>query len=401
MKKYIEQNVLQCSKKRISRVFDEFDNVYISFSWWKDSTVMFHLVAAEAIKRNRKFWVLIIDLEAQYDDTITHMERMVEMYRDHIDLHWFCWELLLRNALSMFEPKRVCRDSEREKERVRKKPHLASDLTQYDFYAPKMEFEEMMVLFWEWYAKWWKVAWFIGIRADESLHRYSAIVSPKKWLMYNNWKRTTKVMEWVYNIYPIYDWKTQDIRIYHWQNKDLRANNIYEKMTKAGVKLWDQRLCQPYWDDQKKWIWLYQILEPNTRHKLLKRVSWVNSWALYIKERGSITGSSYIEKPEWYTRKAYCNFLLSTLPPKAKKNYLDRFKIFIAGWKKRGYSTIPDEAPHDLEVQMRAPSWKRMCRSILRNDYYCKWLWQTQPKSEAYEKWKMIKYKRKLEKDLW
>jgi predicted phosphoadenosine phosphosulfate sulfurtransferase len=47
----------------------------------------------------------------------------------------------------MFEPKWVCRDSGREKEWVRKKPPLASDLTQYDFYAPKMEFEEMMVLF--------------------------------------------------------------------------------------------------------------------------------------------------------------------------------------------------------------------------------------------------------------
>lgn len=391
MKKYINTNVLEMSRERISYVFDNFERIYISFSWGKDSSVMTHLVLAEAKKRWAKVWLLIIDLEAQYEDTIKHVEQMVEMYKDNIDLHWFCWELLLRNSLSAFEPKWCCWESWKEDQRVREKPKQASDLSQYNFYAPKMEFEEMMVLFWEWYWQWKLTAWFIGIRADESLHRYSAIVSPKKWLTYWGKKWTTKVSNNLYNAYPIYDWKTSDIWVFHGQNKDLPYNNVYEKMFKAWVPLWDQRLCQPYWDDQKKGIWLYQILEPNTWNKLLQRVSWVNSWALYIKERWSITWNSYIEKPEWYTWEKYCNFLLSTLPPKTMKNYKDRFKIFIAGWKKRWYDKIPDEAPHDLEVQSRAPSRKRMCRSILRNDYYCKWLWQTQPKSEAYLKYKQIK----------
>ena len=35
-----------------------------------------------------------------------------------------------------------------------------------------------------------------------------------------------------------------------------------------------------------------------------------------------------------------------------------------------------------------------------RNDYYCKGLGQTQPLSEAYEKYKQIKAKRKLVNDL-
>ena len=88
------------------------------------------------------------------------------------------------------------------------------------------------------------------------------------------------------------------------------------------------------------------------------------------------------------------------MPPKTRKNYIERFKIFIAGRKKRWYNTIPDEAPHELEVASWVPSWKRMCKSILRNDYYCKWLWQTQPKSEAYIKRKQIKEKRKIEKEI-
>ena len=41
-----------------------------------------------------------------------------------------------------------------------------------------------------------------------------------------------------------------------------------------------------------------------------------------------------------------------------------------------------------------------MARCILRNDYYCKGLGQTQPKSEAYEKYKQIKEKRKMSAEL-
>ena len=83
-----------------------------------------------------------------------------------------------------------------------------------------------------------------------------------------------------------------------------------------------------------------------------------------------------------------------------QKHYKDRFTRFIAGWLQRGYDKIPDEAPHDLEVKCWAPSWKRMARCILRNDYYCKGLGQTQPKSEAYEKYKSIKAKRKKAEEL-
>lgn len=41
-----------------------------------------------------------------------------------------------------------------------------------------------------------------------------------------------------------------------------------------------------------------------------------------------------------------------------------------------------------------------MARCVLRNDYYCKGLGQTQPLSEAYEKFKSIKSKRKLEEKI-
>lgn len=400
IKKYIKQNVLSASRERISKVFDEFENYYISFSGGKDSTVMTHLVMEEAIKRNKKVGLLIIDLEAQYKNTIEHIREIVEMYKENIDLHWFCGELQLRNAVSDFQPKWVCWDEEKKDIWVREKPEEASNLKQYDFYVPKMEFEEFMVIFGDWYSKDKLTAGFIGIRSDESLHRYRAITSQKKGLMFNNYKWTTKVTRNTYNVYPIYDWRTQDIWIYHSKNKHLPHNKIYDLMTMAGVKFGDQRLCQPFGDDQKKGLWLYQILESDTWVKLLNRVSGVNSGSLYVKEKGSINGRQDVFKPENHTWKSYTNYLLKSLPVPMQKHYKERFKKFIVGWKKRGYNSLPDKAPHDLEVKSWAPSWKRMARSILRNDYYCKGLGQTQPLSEAYEKYKAIKHKRKINESL-
>lgn len=399
-KKYIDKTVLQAAKERISIIFDSFEKYYISFSGGKDSTVMTHLVMEEAIRRGKRVGLLIIDLEAQYNYTISHIHEIVEMYKDHIDLHWFCGELLLRNAVSDFQPKWCCWDEENKHLWIRQKPALASDLSQYDFYVPKMEFEELMVLFGKWYSGGKLTAGFIGIRSDESLHRYRAIVAAKKNLTFNENKWTTKIANNLFNIYPIYDWKTEDIWIYHAKNNHLSHNKIYDLMTRAGVKLSNQRLCQPFGDDQKRGLWLYHILEPETWYKLLNRVSGVNAGALYIQETGNISGYNNVTKPIGHTWESYTNYLLKSLPITMQAHYKERFKKFITGWKKRGYTRIPDEAPHDLEVKQWAPSWKRMARCILRNDYYCKGLGQTQPLSEAYEKYKMIKEKRRLTSEI-
>jgi predicted phosphoadenosine phosphosulfate sulfurtransferase len=399
-KVYIDKSVLTMARERVSETFDHFEKMYVSFSGGKDSTVMTHLVMEEAVKRGRKVGLLIIDLEAQYTETIKHIEEIIEKYKDNIDLHWFCGELLLRNAVSDYEPKWVCWDEDKKDIWVREKPELAADLTQYDFYIPKMEFEELMVVFGKWYSQGEDCAAFVGIRSDESLHRYRAITSLKKGLMFNGRKWSTKVAPKVFNIYPIYDWRTEDIWLFHSKFKHLCHNYVYDLMTKAGVKFSNQRLCQPFGDDQKKGLWLYHILEPTTWYKLINRVSGVNSGALYTQETGNITGNNKISKPEGHTWESYTNFLLKSLPGKTREHYRVNFVKFIAGWKHRGYNKMPDEAPHDLEVKCWAPSWRRMCRCILRNDYYCKGLGQAQPKSEAYGKFKDLKKVRQLNEEL-
>lgn len=390
-KQYKSINVYDASVDRISKVFDDFEKIYISFSGGKDSSVMTHLVLEEARKRNKKVGLLIIDLEAQYNDTISHIEHMIMLYRDIIDLHWVCAELLLRNAVSNYEPRWICWDETRKNDWVREKPKLAVDLGKYDFYVPKMEFEEFIVLFGIWYSKGDLTAAFIGIRADESLHRYRAIASRKDGLLHKDYKWTTKIHHNLFNIYPIYDWKTEDIWIFHAKFPDKIHNEVYDKMNMAGVKLSQQRLCQPYGDDQKRGLWLYHILEPETWYKVVARVNGANSGALYINETGNMTGYQKITKPDNHTWQSFCNMLLETMPVKTREHYRKRFVKFIAGWKSRGYDKIPDEAPPELESKCWAPSWRRMCKTILRNDYWCKGLGQTQPKSDAYKKYLDLK----------
>jgi predicted phosphoadenosine phosphosulfate sulfurtransferase len=400
IKEYQDYNVLVAARQRIKNVFDDFEKIYISFSGGKDSTVMMHLVMEEAIKRDRIVGVLIIDLEAQYYDTIKHINNMIDMYKNNIDLHWVAVPMLLRNAVSNFEPRWVCWDEDKKDVWVRDKPRLARDPDEYTFYQPKMEFEEFMVLWGDWYAQGKLTAAFIGIRADESLHRYCAIARNKTGLTFKGYKWTTLVTDQLYNIYPIYDWRTEDIWIFHGKYSNLPHNKIYDKMNMAGVKLSQQRLCQPYGDDQRRGLWLYHILEPETWYKVVARVNGANSGALYVQETGNMTGYNKVTKPDNHTWESFTNLLLKTLPKKTQEHYKKRFKKFIAGWQDRGYQKIPDEAPIELENKCWSPSWRRMAKCILRNDYWCKSLGQTQPKSDAYIQFKEIRAKRKMEKEI-
>lgn len=384
------------SRNRISETFDNVERVYLAFSGGKDSSVMFHLVMEEAMKRNVKVGVMFIDFEAQYADTIKHVHEMFDMYRDHIEQHWICIPMLLRNAVTNYEPRWTCWDETKRDVWIRQKPEGCTTEVDYPFAFPEMEFEEFIVLFGQWYGQGKKTAGFIGIRAQESLHRYCAVATwEKRDLTLNNRRWTTKIVDEVYNVYPIYDWLVEDIWRYHAAFPDKPHNKVYDRMNQAGVKLSQQRLCQPFGDDQRRGLWLYHILEPQTWFKLVARVNGANSGALYIEENGNVNGYNKITKPPGHTWQSFCNLLLRTMPKKTRDHYSVRFKKFIYGWTQRGYTSIPEEAPPELEAQCWAPSWRRMCKVLLRNDYWCKGLGQTQPKSDAYIQFKAMKKAKK------
>jgi predicted phosphoadenosine phosphosulfate sulfurtransferase len=392
IKRYRDKDVLTAARERIKITFDNFERMYVAFSGGKDSSVMLHLVMDEAIKRNRKVAVMFIDFEAQYAETIAHALELFEMYKANIEPHWICIPMLLRNAVTNYEPRWTCWDPEKKDIWTRPKPTVRKTEKDYPFAVAGMEFEEFIILFGEWYGQGKKTAGFIGIRAQESLHRYCAIATwEKKDLMFNGHRWSTKIVKETYNIYPIYDWTVQDIWRFHAKHPDKPHNAIYDKMQMAGVPLSQQRLCQPFGDDQRRGLWLYHILEPQTWFKLIARVNGANSGAVYIEEKGNITGYNKISKPPNHSWRSFCNLLLQTMPKKTRTHYTYRFKKFIYGWHRRGYSVIPEEAPPELEAKCWAPSWRRMCKVLLRNDYWCKGLGQAQPKSDAYQRYKAMK----------
>jgi len=261
-------------------------------------------------------------------------------------------------------------------------------------FVDRMEFEEFMVLWGVWYAQGEDTCGMIGIRCNESLNRFRTIASKTK-EMHNGAQFTTKVEDGLYNLYPIYDWKTEDIWTFHAKFPDLDHNEIYDRMALAQVPLSHMRLCQPYGDDQRRGLWLYHLLEPATWFRVVARVNGANSGALYIEETGNMTGYNKITKPPGHTWKSFCDLLLKSLPAPTREHYLKPFRSFIAGWQGRGYDQLPDEAPRVLENKHWAPSYRRLCKCLLRNDHWCKGLGLTQPKSAAYDRYiKTIKKKR-------
>lgn len=387
-KRYSSVDVLSAARERIAWTFDTFERIYVSFSGGKDSTVMLHLVMDEAIKRGRKVGVMLIDLEGQYKVTIEHLATCYQLYSDHIEPYWICLPMHLRNAVSVYETHWLCWDPDRKEAWIRQPPTMAiTDEAFFPFFRRGMEFEEFVPDFGSWFGQGKSTACFVGIRTDESLNRYRTVTSTSK-VAKDGRSWTTLVQDDVYNVYPIYDWRTEDLWTYHAKFKDKPSNGLYDLMHKAGLTIHQMRICQPYGDDQRRGLWLFHLIEPETWGRIVARVNGANSGALYVQESGNITGYRAISKPPQHSWKSFATLLVASMPPRTREHYTNKIFVFVKWWAERGYKDgIPDEAPYELEAERKVPSWRRVCKALLRNDYWCKGLSFTQHKSDAYKKY--------------
>ena len=240
-------------------------------------------------------------------------------------------------------------------------------------------------------------ACFIGIRSDESLNRYRTVTSREKECLDGKlW--TTRIIEQSYNIYPIYDWRTEDLWVYQGRNPHKPYNKLYDLMHKAGLSIHQMRICQPYGDDQRRGLWLFHLIEPETWARVVARVNGANGGALYVQESGNMTGYRRISKPQGHTWESFARLLIQSMPPKTKDHYWNKILVFRKWWMDRGYPNgIPDEADYHIEAARKDPSWRRVCKSLLRNDYWCKGMSFTQHRSEAYQKYLDLMKRRREE----
>jgi predicted phosphoadenosine phosphosulfate sulfurtransferase len=389
-KRYNSKSVYDAAIERIEATFNEFENVYVSFSGGKDSGVMLNLVIEVARKMNRlPVNVLVVDLEAQYEHTIRFVTDT--MNRPEVKGYWVCLPIHLRNAVSQVQPHWICWDEDKRDAWVRDFPDhksVISDSSFFPWFRKGMEFEEFVPKFGDWMANGKPVSCMVGIRSDESLNRFRTIASKSK-TTWNGYAWTTQLSVHCYNAYPIYDWRTEDI----WAANGKFGwayNKIYDLMHMAGVGLHQQRLCQPYGDDQRKGLYLFKILEPATWQKVVNRVEGANFGNRYSDTDKTVMGNFRVNLPPGHTYKSYAKFLLQTMPPYLADHYQKKIDKFWEYWKKEGFETMPDTADAKLEASRKAPSWRRICKVLLKNDYWCKGLSFSQTKREMEKQVELI-----------
>ncbi|MCI8383925.1 MAG: DUF3440 domain-containing protein [Clostridia bacterium] len=400
-KKYLEKNVLNATIERLEIIFQNFENIYFSFSGGKDSSVMIQLANRVAKKMNKKFDVLFIDLEAQYRYTIEHVEELKHLPQIR-DFYHIALPIALRNAVSVLQPKWICWEEESKHLWVRSMPENCINIHNCPFpwFKKGEEFEEFILQFASWYQERYQgtVACGIGIRTDESLNRFRTIAFQDKKITFKGYHWTTKLKINekhidVYNFYPLYDWATEDI----WgavSQLDLEFNYIYELMYKNGVSIYEQRLCQPYGDDQRNGLDQFKALEYDTWSKVLNRVNGVNFGNIYCKT--TALGNIKSSKPEFMTWQEYTVFLLESIGIYNRDlmlHYYRKIKKFMI-WYKNKYGVesknIPDTAECKLENQKKAISWRRIARALEKNDFYLRRLSFGQTKNDDRELMEMI-----------
>lgn len=390
-------DVYTAAKERIEWTFDNFERVYMSFSAGKDSTVMLHMVMEEAAKRSRKVGCFFIDWECQIGLTIQFAKQMYAKYAEHIEPHWVALPVKTWNACSQIEPEWTAWDPEKQDLWVRQpEPESITDPSFYPFYYSGMPFEEFVPAFGEWYAKGKPCACFVGIRADESLNRFRSVARSDK-PTYQGKPWTTNAIADTWNVYPIYDWRTEDIWTY-FAKHDKPYNKLYDRMHQAGIKISQMRICEPFGDEARKGLWLYQVVEPAMWAKVCLRVAGANTGALYSQEKGAVLGNHKIALPEGHTYESFAKHLLNTMPPRTAEHYKGKLAVYIKWWGKRGYPDgVPDSADARLEAQGKVPSWRKVVKTFLKNDYWCKGLGFSPTKSHAYQRYLELAKKRRNE----
>lgn len=409
-KKYLNKNVYDSLMERLKLIFEEFDNIYVSFSGGKDSGLLLNLVLDYRNKYypHKKIGVFHQDFEAQYTFTTEYVERTMERIKNEAELYWVCLPMATRTSLSNYQVFWYPWDDKKKELWVRSIPQheyvITLENNPISTYKYKMHQEDLAKQF----GRYYKLSHqsnsticLLGLRAEESLHRYNGFLNKKLYYKKQCW--ITQQFKNVYIASPLYDWTVNDV----WHaifEKGYDYNKLYDMFFLAGLNPKKMRVASPFNDYAKDSLNLYRVIDPETWVKLLGRVSGVNFGGIYGKTKAM--GYRNITLPANHTWESYTKFLLSTLPVRIRNNYIKRFKTSLNFWhtigggleeetiqelidngyniKRNGVSKytifkdsriifldkIPDHTDN-IRSSKEIPSWKRMCYCILKNDHFC------------------------------
>lgn len=413
VRKYLMENVYEALQKRLKYIFEEFDNIYVSFSGGKDSGLLLNLTLDFRNKYypEKKLGVFHQDFEAQYTVTTEYVERTFERIKEIVEPYWVCLPMATRTALSSYEMYWYPWDDTKSDCWVRDMPDkeyvINLDNNPITTYRYRMHQEDLARQFGRWYRishgkK--KTVCLLGLRAAESLQRYSGFLNKKYGYEGTCWiSRQFKDM-WCAS--PLYDWSNEDV----WHANAVFGydyNHLYDLYYMAGLKISQMRVASPFNDYSRDSLNLYRVIDPEIWVKLVGRVQGANFASIYGKTKALAYRN--ISLPEGHTWKSYTIFLLETLPKRLRNNYVKKFNTSIEFWhktggglnedtiqelKEHGYKIrrngvsnytlskksrvvfvgkIPDETD-DIKTTKDIPSWKRMCYCILKNDHTCRFM---------------------------
>lgn len=412
-RQYLETNVYENLQARLRFIFEEFENIYVSFSGGKDSGLLLNLVLdfQKKFYPDRKIGVFHQDFEAQYSVTTEYVERTFKRIENDVEPYWVCLPMATRTALSSYEMYWYPWDDKKEECWVRPMPRhdyvINLENNPITTYRYRMHQEDLAKQF----GRWYRIAHdggsticLLGIRAEESMQRYSGFINKKY-----GYKKQCWISQQFKNVWcgsPLYDWSMSDI--WHANFKfGYDYNRLYDLYYMAGLQPSQMRVASPFNDYAKESLNLYRIIDPEIWVKLVARVRGVNFGSIYGKTKAM--GYHNITLPEGHTWKSFTLFLLDTLPARTRNNYIRKFKTSIDFWhnigggleeetiqelEEKGYNirrngvsnytimknsrivfigNIPDDTD-DIRTTKDVPSWKRMCYCILKNDHICRFM---------------------------
>lgn len=418
-----EKNVYQAANERIDYIFKKFERVYVSFSGGKDSGVMLNMVI-DYIRANNikeKVGIMILDNEANYEHSLNFMHEILHGNLDILDVYWCCLPITLPCTVSAYHTEWQCWGVKDEKRWIRplpKQPYIVNINNHpfESFFEENMSYDEFWDGFGTWYSQGKSCACLIGIRADESLNRFRAIMNEQK-IMHggNAWTKLKRPDHDpnTYNCYPIYDWKTQDIWVANGKF-EWNYNKLYDIFWKAGLTIAQMRVASPFMSESKSSLNLYRVIDPHVWSTLCARVHGANFIATYGKQ---ISYNSF-KLPEGHTWKSFVKFLLKTLPQEVSENFRRRFVQSILYWGRVGGTmsdgtlaqlksagidyitngTTPHGGKQKLRIRIQSYpdhtdmltahnaevcSWKRLALTILKNDHTCKYIGLSPTKEQA------------------
>jgi predicted phosphoadenosine phosphosulfate sulfurtransferase len=404
-----EKNVYEASRERIKFVFDNFERIYLSFSGGKDSGVMLNLVLDYMRENNitKKIGLMTLDNEANYEYSLEFMHRIIKANLDLLDVYWCCLPITLPCTVSSYSVDWKCWGVEDEERWIRPLPKERYIKTinnhPFDFFEKDMMYDKFWDEFGEWYSQGKRTACLIGIRTEESLNRFRALMNERKETLQGEiWTKRNGTN--VFNCYPIYDWKTEDIWTANAQF-DWDYNKLYDIFYMAGLTVHQMRVASPFMSESKSSLNLYRVIDPQVWSRLCARVGGANFIATYGKQ---LDYKSF-KLPEGHTWKSFVKFLLETLPEEVAGNFRDRFAQSLKFWARVGRGlptsvieqlrksgipfTVGGLTAHGRGNKRRVKivhppdhldclktnasdvtSWKRFGICILKNDHTCKYL---------------------------